>query len=190
MKYLNNIENRKNTILKRIDIEEERIKRQKIKQEKEKLEKYNKLYMQREDHLKLIERNERIKQYLRELKLEQINLRMKQIKQMQEVRKRLEEKRKQREKKLKEDKIYMRDRLNKIMNKDDEVNLSRDEILEYVLNNIKPNINNKGNKTPITRRNNENKNNLSNNSKDIDNNKSISKSINNKSVENKELNDI
>ena len=45
MKYLNNIENRKNTILKRIDIEEERIKRQKIKQEKEKLEKYNKLYM-------------------------------------------------------------------------------------------------------------------------------------------------
>ena len=115
---------------------------------------------------------------------------MKQIKQMQEVRKRLEEKRKQREKKLKEDKIYMRDRLNKIMNKDDEVNLSRDEILEYVLNNIKPNINNKGNKTPITRRNNENKNNLSNNSKDIDNNKSNSKSINNKPVENKELNDI
>ena len=74
---------------------------------------------------------------------------------MQEVKNKLEEKRKQKEKKLKEDKIDMIVRLNKIMNKEDEANLSRDEILEYVLNNIKPNINNKGNKTPITKRNSE-----------------------------------
>ena len=114
---------------------------------------------------------------------------MEQIEQMQEVKNKLEEKRKQKEKKLKEDKIDMIVRLNKIMNKEDEANLSRDEILEYVLNNIKPNINNKGNKTPIIKRNSEIKSNSSYNSKNIDNSNNNSKSINNKSIENKGIND-
>ena len=192
----NNIEKRKNLIMKKIDMEEERIKKQKLKQEKEMMEKYNILYMQREDRKKQIEQNERIQQYQRELKLEEINLRMEKIEQIQNQRIFLEEKRKQKEKELSDEKIGMINRLNKIMNSENEINLTRDEILNYVIKDVKPNINNVGSKTPIIRRTIaletkfNNKSNLSNsNSKKYDIDIDKSKLIENKSRENQYFND-
>ena len=52
------------------------------------------------------------------------------------------------EKELNDEKNEMESRMNKIMKNDD--GLSRDEILNYVINDIKPNIANKS-KTPISR---------------------------------------
>ena len=80
--------------------------------------------------------------------MSQINERIEKLEDIKNERNLLEEKRKQMEKELNDEKNEMESRMNKIMKNDD--GLSRDEILNYVINDIKPNIANKS-KTPISR---------------------------------------
>ena len=108
--------------------------------------------MKREDRQIKIEQNERIKNFERELRLSQINERIEKLEDIKNERNLLEEKRKKMEKELNVEKNEMENRIQKIMKNDD--GLSRDEILNYVINDIQPNITNKA-KTPISRMNKE-----------------------------------
>ena len=106
--------------------------------------------MLREDRKIKIEQNERAKKFERELLYGQIQERMEKLDDIKNEKILLEEKRKLMEKELIDEKEGMENRLEKIM-KHEEF-LSRDEILEYVFNDRKPNIKSK---TPDTKRNKE-----------------------------------
>ena len=163
--YQIKIEKQKNLLLEKLDKNEERIKKQKLEQEKKVLKKNNLLFMQREDRKIKIEQNERAKNFERELLLSQIQERMEKLQDIKKEKHQIEEKRKQIEKELVDEKEGMENRLQKIMKYDEY--LTRDEILDYVFNDIKPNTKNKS-KLSVSRRNKEfeEKNISNNNSKD------------------------
>ena len=107
--------------------------------------------MIREDRKIKIEQNERAKKFERELLYGQIQERMEKLDDIKNEKVLLEEKRKLMEKELIDEKEGMENRLEKIMKHEEY--LSRDEILEYVFNDRKPNL--IKSKTPDTKRNKE-----------------------------------
>ena len=134
---------------------DEKIKNQKIENEKKLHIKYNKLNMTREDRKNKVLRSERIKDYERSKKMDMINERMKRIDEMQKDRYLLEEERRKMEEELNNQKSVMLHRLEDVIKSDK--NMTKDEIMEYVLNDVKPgnknkeekNINNNGNNDPV-----------------------------------------
>ena len=135
------IENREKLMNKIIKIDE-KIKNQKIEHEKQMHIKYNKLFMSREDRKNRVMRSERVKDFERSLKMDMINQRMQRIENMQKDRYILEEERRKIENEMNTKKSVMLNRLEKVM-KDDEINMTKDEILDYVINDIKPGHKNK-----------------------------------------------
>ena len=144
--YQIKIEKQKNLLLEKLDKNEERIKKQKLEQEKKFMEKNNQLYMQREDRKLKIEQSERAKKFEREVLYSQIQERMGKLDDFMNEKYLLGEKRKQMEKQLSDEKEGMEDRMQKIMRHDEY--FSRNEILNYVLNDKKPNLTNYKNKSP------------------------------------------
>ena len=144
--YLMSVENKKQLLLKKLDNTDKRIKKQKLEQEKKFMEKNNQLYMQREDRKLKIEQSERAKKFEREVLYSQIQERMGKLDDFMNEKYLLGEKRKQMEKQLSDEKEGMEDRMQKIMRHDEY--FSRNEILNYVLNDKKPNLTNYKNKSP------------------------------------------
>ena len=138
--YLMSVENKKQLLLKKLDNTDKRIKKQKLEQEKKFMEKNNQLYMQREDRKLKIEQSERAKKFEREVLYSQIQERMGKLDDFMNEKYLLGEKRKQMEKQLSDEKEGMEDRMQKIMRHDEY--FSRNEILNYVLNDKKPNLTN------------------------------------------------
>ena len=128
--------------------------------------KYNKLYISREDRKNRVIRSERIKDFERSLKMDKINERMKRIDNMQKDRYLLEEERRIIENEMDMKKSVMLQRLQKVM-KDDEINMTKDEILNYVINDVKPGHKNKN---EDNNKNNSKENNKENDIKDNYNN--------------------
>ena len=93
--------------------------------------------MMREDRKDRVIRNEKIQSFERRIKMEQINNRMERIEEMQKERYLLDEERKKMEQNLNNKKSIMLDRLNKIIRSDE--NYTKEEIIDYVFRDIKPN---------------------------------------------------
>ena len=146
--YLNGVENKKKLLLQKIDNNDKRIKKQKLEQEKKLMEKNNQLYMQREDRKLKIEQSQRANKFQRDVLYSQIKERMEKVDDFINDKILIGEKRKQMEKKLTDEKEGMEDRLQKIMKQDEY--LPRNEILNYVLNDKKPNLTNNKNKSQIS----------------------------------------
>ena len=121
---------------------DEKIKNQKMEQEKKMHIKYNKLYISREDRKNRVIRSERVKDFERSQKLDKINNRMKRIENMQKDRYLLEEERRKNEDEMNEKKNIMLKRLEQVIKSDK--NMTKDEIMDYVINNVEPG-NNKDN---------------------------------------------
>ena len=92
--------------------------------------------MSREDRKNRVMRSERVKDFERSVKMDMINARMQRIDNMQKDRYILDEERRKIEDQLNNKKSAMLNRLQKVM-KDDK-NMTKDEIMEYVFNDIKP----------------------------------------------------
>ena len=110
--------------------------KQKYEQEQEKQKKYNKIYMMREDRKDRVIRNEKIKSFERKLKMDQINLRMEKIEEMKKERYLLDEQRRKMESEMNNRKSIMLNRLSQIIRSDEYY--TKDEIIDYVFNNISP----------------------------------------------------
>ena len=128
-------ENRQKLMYKIIKIDE-KIKNQKLEHEKMLHKKYNQLFMSREDRKNRVMRSERVKDFERSVKLDMINARMQRIDNMQKDRYILEEERRKLEDEMNNKKSVMLSRLEKVM-KDDR-NMTKDEIMDYVINDVKP----------------------------------------------------
>ena len=81
-------------------------------------------------------RSERVKDFERSLKLDMINARMQRIDNMQKDRYMLEEERRKMEDELSNKKSVILKRLEKVMK--DDTNMTKDEITDYVFNDVKP----------------------------------------------------
>ena len=112
-----------------------------MEQEKKMHIKYNKLYMSREDRKNRVIRSERVKDFERSQQLDKINNRIKRIENMQKDRYLLEEERRKNEDEMNEKKNTMLKRLEKVIKSDK--NMTKDEIMDYVINNIEPGNKNK-----------------------------------------------
>ena len=134
------IQNREKLMNKIIKIDE-KIKNQKLEQEKQLHKKYNKLYMSREDRKNRVMRRERVKDFERSVKLDMINARMERIENMQKDRYMLDEERRKMEDDISNKKSVMLRRLEKVM-KDDR-DMTKEEIMDYVFNDVKPGQKNK-----------------------------------------------
>ena len=134
------IQNREKLMNKIIKIDE-KIKNQKLEQEKQLHKKYNKLYMSREDRKNRVMRSERVKDFERSVKLDMINARMERIENMQKDRYMLDEERRKMEDDISNKKSVMLRRLEKVM-KDDR-DMTKEEIMDYVFNDVKPGQKNK-----------------------------------------------
>ena len=115
---------------------DEKIKNQKLQQEKNLHKKYNQLFLSREDRKNRVMRSERVKDFERSVKMDMINARMQRIDNMQKDRYMLEEERRKMEDELSNKKSVMLKRLEKVM-KDDR-NMTKEEITDYVFNDVKP----------------------------------------------------
>ena len=120
---------------------DEKIKNQKIEHEKQLHKKYNQLYMSREDRKNRVLRSEKVKDFERSMKMDMINARMQRIDNMQKDRYILEEERRKLEDEINNKKSKMLKRLEKVM-KDDK-NMTKNEIMDYVINDTKPQKKNK-----------------------------------------------
>ena len=129
-KFEKNMAENRQRLMNKIIITDEKIKSHRKEQEKLLHIKYNKLYMSREDRKNRVIRKERIKDFERTQKMEEINARMKRIDNMQKDRYLLEEERRKMENELNFKKNNMLRRLQKIMKS--EKHMSKDEIMDYV----------------------------------------------------------
>ena len=127
----------KNKLLTKLEITDERIKRQREELMIINQKKYNKLNMMREDRKDKVVRNEKIQKFERKLKMQKIKAKMDKIEEMKKERFLLEEERRKIEEEMNNKKDIMMSRLNKLIKSDDY--FTRDEIINYVLHDIKPN---------------------------------------------------
>ena len=134
------VDNREKIMNKIIKIDE-KIKNQKLQQEKNLHKKYNQLFLSREDRKNRVMRSERVKDFERSVKMDMINARMQRIENMQKDRYMLEQERRNMEDGLSNKKTLMLKRLEKVM-KDDR-NMTKDEITDFVFNDVKPGHKNK-----------------------------------------------
>ena len=123
------VENRQK-LLEKIIITDKKIKNQRMEQEKQLHIKYNKLYMSREDRKNRVLRQERVKDFQRTQKMEQINERMKRIDNIQKDRYLLEEERKKVEDEIINKKKIMLKRLQNVINSNKK--MTKNEIMDYV----------------------------------------------------------
>ena len=123
------VENRQK-LLEKIIITDKKIKNQRMEQEKQLHIKYNKLYMSREDRKNRVLRQERVKDFQRTQKMEQINERMKRIDNIQKDRYLLEEERKKVEDEIIYKKKIMLKRLQNVINSNKK--MTKNEIMDYV----------------------------------------------------------
>ena len=129
-KFEKNLEENRQKLMDKIIANDIKIKHQKIEQEKQMHIKYNKLYMSREDRKNKVIRNERVKDFQRTQKMDQIIARMKRLDNLQKDRSLLEEERKKIEDEIYVKKKIMLDRLHNIMRSNK--SLEKEEIMEYV----------------------------------------------------------
>jgi len=127
----------KNKLLIKLEITDERIKRQREELMIINQKKYNKLNMMREDRKDKVVRNDKIQKFERKLKMAKIKARMDRIEEMKRERFLLEEERRKIEEEMNNKKNIMMGRLNKLIKSDNY--FTRDEIINYVLHDIKPN---------------------------------------------------
>ena len=125
----NMLENRQR-LMDKIVANDIKIKNQKIEQEKQMHIKYNKLYMSREDRKNRVIRKERIKDFQRTQKMDQIIQRMKRIDNLQKDRSLLEEERKKLEDEIYHKKKIMLERLQNVIKSNK--SMEREEIMDYV----------------------------------------------------------
>ena len=97
--------------------------------------------MSNEDRKNKVIRSERVKDFERSMKMETITARMMRIENMQKDKYLLEEERRKIENEINSKKDVMLLRLGKVL-KNDKI-LSKSEILDYVINDIKPRKKNK-----------------------------------------------
>ena len=135
-KHERQIEENKKRLLSKIENTDERIKKQKQEQEEEYQKKYNKIYMMREDRKIRVVQNDKIQTFERLQKMEQINARMERIEDMKRERQFLDEERRKMENEMNNKKDVMLRRLRKVMKSDEY--FTKDEIIDYVFNDIKP----------------------------------------------------
>ena len=129
------VDSRKKLMQKILDIDK-KIKNQKEEQEKQLQKKYNEINMSREDRKNRVLRMERAKDFERTQKMEMIEKRMERIDNMQKDKNLIEEERRRIENDIKNRKTSMFCRLQKLYKNDK--NLSKDQILDYVINDIRP----------------------------------------------------
>ena len=140
--------------------------------------------MMREDRKDKVVRNEKIQNFNRKQKMEQINARMEKIEEMKREKYLLEEERKRIEAEMNNKKDIMMNRLSKVVKSDEY--FTKDEIIDYVFNDKKPNTtksmsnirrinyikqdkNDKNNKNDKNKNNKNDKNDKEDNIKDTDN---------------------
>lgn len=125
----NMLENRQK-LMDKIIANDIKIKNQKIEQEKQMHKKYNKIYMSREDRKNRVIRKERVKDFERTQKMDQIIARMKRIDNLQKDRSLLEEERKKIEDEIYNKKKIMLERLQNVIRSNK--SMEREEIMDYV----------------------------------------------------------
>ena len=131
------VENRQK-LMDKITFTDKKIKNHRIQHEKEMHMKYNQLYMSREDRKNRVIRRERVKDFERTQKMEQIIERMKKIDNMQKDKYLLEEERKKLENEISTKKRMMLKRLQKVIKTDKK--MTKSEIMDFVFDKNRGNI--------------------------------------------------
>ena len=131
------VENRQK-LMDKITFTDKKIKNHRIQHEKEMHMKYNQLYMSREDRKNRVIRRERMKDFERTQKMEQIIERMKKIDNMQKDKYLLEEERKKLENEISTKKRMMLKRLQKVIKTDKK--MTKSEIMDFVFDKNRGNI--------------------------------------------------
>ena len=129
-KFEKNMAENRQRLMNKIITTDEKIKNHRKEQEKQLHIKYNKLYMSREDRKNRVLRKERVKDFERSQKMEEINARMQRIDDMKKDRYLLEEERRKMENELNFKKTNMLKRLQNIIKSDKHMN--KNEIMDYV----------------------------------------------------------
>ena len=136
-KHERQIEENKKRLLSKIENTDERIKKQRQEQEQKCQKKYNKIFMMREDRKIRVVQNDKIQNFERLQKMEQINARMEKIEEMKREKNLLDEERRKMENEMNNKKEAMMGRLRKIIKSDEY--FTKEEIIDYVFNDNKPN---------------------------------------------------
>ena len=115
---------------------DERVKLFKDEQEKQRKLKFNKMYISEANQKIKYQRNENVKEYMRDLQLEKMQERMKRIEKIQESRKKVLLEKKRIENEMMIDKAKMNERLRLMMKSDK--NFTKEELYEFVLTGKMP----------------------------------------------------